>query len=104
MNTGNLFPSVGPGILKGIPADARAGLPGDDLGSIDRILVDLLLHTHIQILRVLPENHHVNLLKGSLDRMVALGRPDVGVKVVLLSQEYIERAEALSHRGGNGGL
>ena len=63
MDAGHLLAAMGSGILKRITDDPGAGFSGDDLGCVNRIIINFLLYSYIEILGILPEDHHVHIVK-----------------------------------------
>ena len=65
------------------------------------------LDSRVHVLRVLAEDHHVDLLrlaKRGGHPLVVAHRPHAGVEVELLAQRDVEGTETSSHRGGEGAL
>ena len=61
VDTGHLLSPMILRILKSVTNNSCARFSGDDLLCVNGIFIDLLLHTDIEILGVLPENHHIHI-------------------------------------------
>jgi hypothetical protein len=75
----------------------RPALRLDPLDQLARLVGALLeLDARVQVLRVLADDHEVDLVEAGADALVGLARPDLPVQVEALAQADVDRAEALS--------
>src|SRR5690606_29865088 len=60
-----------------------------------------VLESRIQSLRIFANNHEVDILETRRDGARAFARPDVSVKIKMLTQLNVDTAKTLSDRRGN---
>ena len=101
MDAGNLFASMGYGVVESGLNDAFTGLAGDELDGVDRVFIHLVFDADVQVFRVFPESDDVDVGEGRLDGCVRFGRTDIGIEVVFVAQRDVERAEPLADRRGD---
>ena len=55
----------------------------------------------VQVLRVLADDHEVDVLVARLEALDAAGRPEVRVQPERLAERHVDAAEPLPDRGGD---
>ena len=98
MYAGHFFSAMCPCILKCITDNPGTGLSGDNFRCMNRIFINLLFHTHIQVFRVFPENHHIYIVKWRFHRNIRFCRTDIRIQVIFTSQGYIQGTESVTDR------
>ena len=73
-------------VLEGELRDARGGLLGDDLQALDDARHDLVLEAGVQVLGVLADDDHVDVVEPALDARQVAHRAQVRVEVERLAQ------------------
>ena len=98
MYAGHFFPVMSLRILKRITNNAGTCFSRNNLGCMNRILIDLLFHANVKVFRILPENDHVNIMERSLNRDIGFRRTNIGIEVIFLSQRYVQGTETMADR------
>ena len=98
MYTSHFFSAMCPCILKCVTDNSGAGFSGDNFRCMNRIFIDLLFHTHIQVFRVFPENYHIHIMKWCFHCDIRFCRTDICIQVIFTSQGYIQGTESVTDR------
>jgi hypothetical protein len=97
--------AVGPGIVEGVADDPLRARPGDQLQALVDLLRLPVLDARIEVLLVLPHDHHVHgrVPGGHMGRIGPAGA-HIGEEAEPLPDGHVEALEAAALRGGDRGL
>ncbi len=100
----DLAPAVGDRVVEREPGDPLGGRAGDDLDALRGVGADHVLDARVQVLRVLANDHEVDILVARLETLHRAGRPQVRVQAERLAERDVDAAEPLPDRGRDGAL
>jgi hypothetical protein len=95
---GHLPAAVGDGVLEREAGNPLRRLAGDDLDALRRVPADAVLDACVQVLRVLADDHQVDVLVARLEPLDRAGRPQVRVQVEGLPEGHVDAPEAFPDR------
>ncbi len=99
VDRGHLPAVIGDGVVEGVPGDPLGGNSGDDLDALGRVRRDHVLDAGVEILRVLADDHEVDVVVARLQALDRPRRTEICVQAKGLAKGDVDAPEAAPNRG-----